>query len=224
VRTDSSLGEEVQTNPRWTEARFGGREDPIDQSFSGQERNKWYYNIQGPKGRTFADLSTISGLDSISDGRVFALWDFNRDGRLDVALSNANSPSLNLFQNQIQTDNHFVAVKFVGGMTNEQAEGHTDKRLSVRDGFGAVVTLKLADGTIITREFRCGEGFASQNSNTLMVGIGAAEAVAEVLVTWPSGIKDSIQQVDSGTLLTLIENGEGGAPQHTVKAYRSDLK
>ena len=219
MRTDSSLGEEVQTNSRWTEARFGGREDPIDQSFSGQERNKLYYNVPGPHGRTFADLSTISGLDSISDGRVFVLSDFNRDGRLDVALSNANSPSLNLFQNQIQTDHKFVAVKFVGGMTAEQAEGRAEKRLSVRDGFGAVVTFKLADGTIITREFRCGEGFAGQNSNTLVVGIGAADAVASVSVAWPSGIKDSIEQVASGTLLTLIENGEGGEPQHRTDAY-----
>jgi len=220
VRTDSSLGEEVQTNSRWTEARFGGREDPIDQSFSGEERNKWYYNVPGPQGRTFADLSTISGLDSISDGRVVALWDFNRDGRTDVALSNSNSPTLNLFQNQIQTDHHFVAVKFVGGMTEEQVEGPAEKRLTVRDGFGAVVKFKLESGMVITREFRCGEGFAGQNSNTLVVGIGAADAVAEVSVAWPSGVKHSIQQVESGTLLTLIENGEGGVPQHTTKAYR----
>ena len=216
MRTDSSLGEEVQTNSRWTEARFGGREDPIDQSFSGQERNKWYYNVPGSQGRTFTDLSTISGLDSISDGRVVALWDFNREGRTDVALSNSNAPSLNLFQNQIQTDHHFVAVKFVGGMTEEQ----TDKRLSVRDGFGAVVKFKLDNGTIITREFRCGEGFAGQNSNTLVVGIGEAQVVAEVSVAWPSGVKNTVQKVESGTLLTLIENGEGEVPQHTTEAYR----
>ena len=174
-----------------------------------------YYNVPASQGRTFTDLSTISGLDSISDGRVFALWDFNRDGRSDVALSSANSPSLNLFQNQIQTDHHFVAVKFVGGMT----EATSKKRLSVRDGFGAVVTFKLADGTTIIREFRCGEGFAGQNSNTLLVGIGTVDAVAEVSVVWPSGIKDSIQQLKSGTLLTLIENGEGSVPQHKIETY-----
>ena len=113
-----------------------------------------------------------------------------------------------------------MAVKFVGGMTEKQADGPAEKRLTVRDGFGAVVTFKLANGMMITREFRCGEGFAGQNSNTLVVGIGAADAVAEVSVVWPSGVKDSIQQVESGTLLTLIENGEGGVPQHTTKAYR----
>lgn len=219
MRSDSSLDTEVQTNTRWTEARFGGLEDPIDQSFSGRERNKWYYNISGSQGRTFTDLSTISGLDSISDGRGFALWDFNRDGRLDIALSNSNAPSLNLFQNQIETDHHFVAVKFVGGMTEEQSE-QAQTRLSVRDGFGAVVTFKLVDGMIITREFRCGEGFAGQNSNTMVVGIGAAETVDEVLVKWPSGIEDSIRQVESGTLLTLVENGDGGLPQHDRKSYR----
>lgn len=216
MRTDTGLGKDVQTNPRWTESRFGGREDPIDQSFSGEERNKLYYNVSSTVGRTFTDLSTISGLDSISDGRVFALWDFNRDGRPDVALSSANSPSLNLFQNQIQTDHNFVAVKFVGGMTEQPSE----KRLSVRDGFGAVVTFTLADGTTLTREFRCGEGFAGQNSNTLLVGIGTADTVAEVSIAWPSGITDSIKQLESGTLLTFIENGKGNEPSHTIEAYR----
>lgn len=215
MRTDNSLGKDVQTNSRWDEARFGGLEDPVDQSFSGEERNKLYYNVAAAQGRTFTDLSTISGLDSISDGRVFALWDFNRDGRTDVALSSANSPSLNLFQNQIQTDHHFVAVKFVGGMTQLPS----DKRLSVRDGFGAVVTFKLSDGTTITREFRCGEGFAGQNSNTLLVGIGAADVIDEVSVAWPSGIDYSIEKVQSETLLTLIEYGEEGAPSHQIEAY-----
>ncbi len=220
MRTDSSLGQEVQTDSCWTEARFGGREDPIDQSFSGEERNKWYYNVPGAQGRTFEDLSTISGLDSISDGRVFAICDFNRDGRLDIALSNSNSPSLNLFQNQVHTDHHFVAVKFVGGMKGEQSEANAEKRLTVRDGFGAVVSFKLPSGMTIMRELRCGEGFAGQNSNTLVVGIGDANAVDEVLVKWPSGIEDSIGTVASGTLLTLIENGEGGVPQHETEAYR----
>ena len=218
MRTDDSLGKDVQTDSSWTDSRFGGLEDPIDQSFSGSERNKLYYNVPATEGRTFADLSTISGLDSISDGRVFALWDFNRDGRSDVALSNSNSPSLNLFQNQIETEHHFVAVKFVGGMT----ENPSEKRLTARDGFGAVVTFKLADGMTIKREFRCGEGFAGQNSNTILVGIATADAVAEVSVRWPSGITDSIQQLESGTLLTLIENGEDDVPRHATEPYRPD--
>lgn len=215
VRTDPTLGNEVQANARWDEFKFGGLDDPIDQSFSGEERNKWYYNVAGQSGRIFSDLSTLSGMDSVSDGRVFTLWDFNRDGRTDVVLTNANAPLLNLYENQIQTDHQFVAFKFVGGMTNAKAQ----QKFSTRDGYGAIVTLKVSDNLTIKREFRCGEGFAGQNSDVLLVGIGLNDTVQEVSIKWPSGITDTIANVPAKSLTTLIEHSNDGKPTHETEAY-----
>lgn len=217
MRTDSKLGEDVQTDKRWDEFRFGGLEDPIDQSFSGEERNKWYYNVAGENDRDFSDLSTLSGMDSIADGRVFALCDFNRDGRSDVILTNANAPLLNMYENQIKTDHQFVAFKFLGGMTTKKA----DQKLSTRDGYGAVVSLKVSGKLNIKREFRCGEGFAGQNSDVMLVGIGLNDSVEKVSVNWPSGITDTIADVKAGSLITLIELGGEGEPTHQSEAYLS---
>lgn len=217
MRTDSALGADVQTDKRWDEFRFGGLDDPIDQSFSGEERNKWYYNVAGKNDRDFSDLSTLSGMDSISDGRVFAICDFNRDGQSDVVLANANAPLLNLYENQIKTDHQFVAFKFLGAMTTGKAE----QKLSTRDGYGTIVTLKVSGELTIKREFRCGEGFAGQNSDVMLVGIGLNDLVQEVSVEWPSGITDTIANVKAGSLITLIEQGGEGEPTHQAEEYLS---
>ena len=215
MRTDSTLDADIRTNPRWDEFRFGGQEDPIDQSFSGKERNKWFYNIADGSGRNFSDLSTLSGMDSVSDGRVFAICDFNRDGRSDIVLTNANAPLLHVYENRLQTDHQVLAFKFVGGMTNSK----TENRLSPRDGYGAIVNLKISGDLMIKREFRCGEGFAGQNSDTLLVGIGKFESVQEVTVTWPSGITEEIKNVKANSLVTFFERGADDKPEHKIEDY-----
>ena len=68
----------------------GGVEDggnSLRHSFSGYERNCWFHNM-GDGG--FTDLSALSGLDNVADGRAHVVWHFDRDGWLDVALVNAN--------------------------------------------------------------------------------------------------------------------------------------
>ena len=63
-------------------------------SFSGGERNRFFLNGAG---RTYTDLSGVSGLDSIADSRGFALIDYDRDGWMDLVVVNSNEPQLQLF-------------------------------------------------------------------------------------------------------------------------------
>ena len=65
--------------------------------------------------------------------------------------------------------------------------------------------MDLGDARIV-REHRCGEGWSTQNSATMFVGIGAHATVASVSVRWPSGKTTSTQAVPEGTLLTAYEN------------------
>lgn len=181
-------------------------EDAIGQSFSGKERNRLFYS---QRAQQFLDLSAVSGVDNIADGRVLALLDFDRDGWQDMAVASANAPLLSLYRNEIgmsesaQQQGHFVALRFVGGSrSSEPSEG-----LAGRDGYGAQVTLKAGDITYV-REQRCGEGMAGQNSTTMLVGIGDNEVVNSLSVRWPSGKVQDFSSLLAGQLLTVYERPE----------------
>jgi hypothetical protein len=187
----------------WSEQTHANAvEDPINQSFSGQERNRFYSNHPSNNGRDFREQSMLSGLDSIADGRGFAIGDFNHDGRPDLALCNANAPVLQLFENQIESENNFIALRFEGAARIEANAAEC----SCRDGYGAVVKLTLDNGQTLLREFRCGEGFAAQNSDTMLVGIGEARAVTQLEIEWPSGVKQMLGPIRGGELLVLNES------------------
>ena len=185
-------------------------------SFSGNERNRLFLNQRGQR---FRDVSALSGLDNIADSRAFVLWDYDRDGWQDIAMVNANRPLLNIYRNQIQRRASegtapIVALRFVGG--NDKAISSSE--FGPRDGYGARVTVRAGDLTV-TREHRCGEGFAAQNSDTMIVGIGEHAQADRLTVSWPSGKTQSIDDVAAGSLLDVYEDpmsspGGRGFVQH----------
>jgi len=157
-------------------------------------------------GTAFADVSSVSGADHPGDGRSFALLDYDHDGWLDLAVTGANAPMLQLLRNQwgsrpgAPAAPGLVAFRFVGGNTTAKpAPG-----LTSRSGVGARVELQVGDRRIV-REQRAGEGFAAENSATLVVGIGAHEGPVAVTVRWPSGTRQTLAAVPTGTLVTLYE-------------------
>ncbi|MGI9240983.1 MAG: ASPIC/UnbV domain-containing protein [Verrucomicrobiales bacterium] len=196
------------------EAREGG--GLAVHSLSGKERNHLFINQN--TGEQFTDLSALSGLDSISDSRCFALLDYDRDGWQDIALVNANQPLLQLFHNDITevsaSGGGMIAVRFVGANTTAAPSPFT-----ARDGYGAMVEVALSGSVNLVREHRCGEGFAAQNSSTMIVGIGDRASVESLSVRWPSGKIHTLENVAEGTLVTAFENRAAGA--FTQEPYRN---
>ncbi len=170
-------------------------------SLSGNERNHYFANRAG---RSFDDISGLSGLDNPADSRGFAVLDFDRDGWQDIAMVNANQPLFNLYHNEMPTaglTGGMIAIRFVGG--NRTAAPSKD--FSCRDGYGARVMADLGD-LKLTREHRCGDGFATQHSATMIMGIGSHATVVSVSVRWQSGKTTSAKDVPEGTLITAYEN------------------
>jgi len=173
-------------------------------SHSGHERNHLFLSREGSQ---FIDISGISGLDDSSDGRAFALFDYDRDGWQDVAVVNANTPLLRLYRNQIggasgtAPGNQFLAIRLVGG--NQTAA--VNSALSNRDGVGARVSIVLENQTLL-REQSCGEGLSAQNSSTMLVGVGAVDVIPRVTVLWPSGREQSMEQIPVQSLITVFED------------------
>jgi len=178
-------------------------------SLSGKERNHLFLNEE--TGKDFTDFSALSGMDSESDSRCFVLFDYDHDGWQDVALVNANQPLMQLFHNDIaklpgaNKRGGMIAIRFVGGNTTSKPS-----EFASRDGYGAMVEVELTGGVKLKREHRCGEGYAAQNSSTMIIGIGERSEVASVSVRWPSGKVTSTKGIAEGTLLTVYENRAAG--------------
>lgn len=218
VRADENLARPTfRFSPEWKrtpppdsfgpeiDARMAGVERQgeriVVHSLQPNERNRCFSNRQG---RSFVDISGLSGLDNTCDSRGFALLDYDRDGWLDLALVNANQPLFNLYHNEMPAvgiKGGIIAIRFVGG--NRSAA--PSKEYSCRDGFGARVTVNLGREKIV-RQHRCGEGWSTQHSATMLIGIGNLDKVESVTVHWQSGKTSSIREVPEGTLLTVFEN------------------
>lgn len=186
--------------------RLGDFKSRAAVSFSGHERDHLFVSEGGKR---FTDVAGVSGLDSESDGRAGAFIDFDRDGYLDIALTSNNAPLLQLFRNNLGDERggdrgvpgRFVAFRFVGGSKSAAPA----RGLSNRDGYGTRVTVHLPEHALV-REHRCGDGFATQNSETMHVGIGTHEKAPKVSVLWPSGKTRELADVAAGQIVTLFED------------------
>lgn len=208
MRTDPNKDEDFVYSKEWLSSGrlkfFDVDKDgnKVSNSFSGNERDSLYLNRGG---KSFSDVSAISGLDLVTDGRSFAYLDYDRDGWLDIALASANAPQLQLLRNEIgesitEARNH-VRIKLVGGNTSNRPS----TKLSNRDGYGAKLAATLDNGLVLYREHACGTGMAAQNSSVIHLGIGTAASVRKLVVTWPSGKSQTIENLSPGKLHEIRE-------------------
>lgn len=140
-------------------------------SFSGYERDPLYLNLGGKK---FTDISGISGIDSITDGRAGVFADFDNDGDLDVFSTTIQHQGHLLFRNNVGQDNGYLRISLEGGAG------------SPRDAFGSVVRVKTSAG-ILTKIKSGGSGFISQHDPRLVFGLGENSRAEWVEVTWGNG-------------------------------------
>ncbi len=170
-------------------------------SFSGNERNNLFLNLAA---NSFEDISGVSGIDHPADGRAMGLIDYDRDGWLDLAIVNANSPMLQLYRNGIEKlvgPRPILAVRLRGG--NRSASPSDE--FGPRDGYGAIVEVDIG-GARLMREHRAGEGFAAQNSATLLMGLGPGVEGGKITVRWPSGRSQELANAPADSLVTVFED------------------
>ncbi len=192
------------------DALFGRRALGLGASFSGHEWNRMWLNVE-PKeevacSRDFLDIHGISGADTSGDSRSAAVFDYDRDGYQDFVLVNTNRPAVQLYRNRIGDllgDEERVMPIFVeligGNHTPEPSEW------TARDGYHAKVWVEHG-GDRYLRELRCGEGLGAQNSHLMMLGIGHDDKADRLVVQWPSGREQVVEDVPAGTLVSVYEN------------------
>lgn len=169
-------------------------------SFSGYERDLLSLNLGGKK---YLDISGISGLDSLSDGRSAVFADFDNDGDLDVFLTAPQGQAHMLFRNNIGQENHWLRIVLEGGAG------------AGRDAFGAVVRVRTTAGTL-TKVKSGGSGYMSQNDPRLLFGLGSDERAEWVEVAWPNGETERFAADARAGSSLLLRQGTGRAEPLTL--------
>ena len=167
-------------------------------SFSGRERHCIFLNKMDG---SFADVSTISGLDLPDDGRGSARCDWDHDGDIDLWVSNRNAPTVRYFENQVPPSESggFVAFRLEGSECN-------------RDAIGARLRLELTgESQPLIRTLRAGEGFLSQSSKWVHFGIGRGREIERLSISWPGGETEELAGLQVNTRYRIVQGTKTAA-------------
>jgi hypothetical protein len=141
---------------------------------------------------TFENVTEAAGPGlAIVDGtRGAAVTDLDRDGDLDLVLTNCESTP-NLLINEGGTEHGWLSVRLVGTSSN-------------RDGVGARVIASVG-GRELVREANPYGSYLSSGTFAVHFGLGDAEEVDALTVRWPSGVSETVEHVPGRRFVTLTE-------------------
>ncbi len=160
-----------------------------DGELSYRQKDLLYENVNG----SFADVSSQSGpaFQVKHVGRGAAIGDFDNDGDLDIVVADCGGPPL-LLRNDGGNRNSWVGIQALGQESN-------------RFGIGAKVRVTSA-GRAHLREINTAGSYLSSSDVRLFFGLGSETKVDRVEIEWPSGKKQTLENVPARQMLQLDES------------------
>ncbi len=152
------------------------------------ESNHIFLNHKGRFTDVTDEVGAEFGRPALHRGVVFA--DFDRDGRVDAAVSALNAP-LELWWNRSPV-RHWLQLRLTGRVSNRSAVG-----AKVICTAGGHLQVHTVSGSV---------GYDSTSDLTVHFGLGDARR-AEVEVRWPSTIVQHLGAVDADQRLQVTEPG-----------------
>jgi enediyne biosynthesis protein E4 len=138
---------------------------------------------------TFEDVSKEWGLNQMSMSFGAATADLDRDGDLDLIVTNLEEPPF-LFENTVAKGNS-IQIQLRGKKSNTF-------------GLGARVEIHTGASSQ-TREIYTSAGFLSTDEPIAHFGIGSATQVDRVEIQWPSGAAQEIKNLKAGKIHSINE-------------------
>ena len=142
---------------------------------------------------TFKDLTDDWGLSlpTFSNGAVYA--DLNNDGAMDMIINNMNDEPLiykNTSREKDTVNTNFIHLKFKGDSHN-------------LNGIGAWADIYYDHNKHQVSENNPYRGYLSTNQNIAHFGLGRTRRLDSVVIRWPNGKKQVLQNVNANQVLTV---------------------
>jgi hypothetical protein len=161
----------------------------------------------------FENVAPNAGVDGLAEARSLAVFDYDNDGDVDLLVANIqaggdpeqrNMPYL--YQNVSSTAN-WLKVELEGTTSN-------------RNGFGARVSATTATGTY--HRHHDGISFLGQSIAPLHFGLGEAEVVESLAVTWLSGLVETYPSVEVNRTKSCVKEAVSPCTPRT-RRFRTTL-
>lgn len=162
------------------------------------------YNYAYANGRnnTFINTTEAWGLHRPSNSNGAAYADLDKDGDLDLVVNNLDQAAF-VYRNNNE-DQHYLSVQLEG------QPGNTS-------GIGARVEVTTKDLTQ-TRELYPNRGYLSSVEPVLHFGLGALSQVQRMVVTWPGGKTQTLENIAGDQHLVLRQAQAKEGPQNAPEA------
>lgn len=131
-------------------------------------------------------------------GRAVAVVDINRDGLGDVVITHLYDP-VALLVNQSQQTGDRISIEL------KATQGS-------RDAIGTSITMTI-DGRKHTAQLTAGDGYLASNQRLIVVGMGDSETARDIVVNWPSGTVQKIDELTTGHEYLMIEGDKNALQQ-----------
>jgi hypothetical protein len=181
-------------NDGWLDVLFvNGHIEPeivfTQQTQSYRQPPQFFRNL-GNGGFEALDANSIGLDDFLLVARGFACADFDLDGDLDFVVTQNGGPAYFLKNNQVQ--NNWLQISLVGTKSN-------------RIGYGTRVKIFTPQG-VLTRDLTSGRSYLSASEPVISAGLGKNSIVERIELSWPSGIRQVIENPEINTRLRIIES------------------
>ncbi|MBT8195734.1 MAG: VCBS repeat-containing protein, partial [Bacteroidia bacterium] len=139
-----------------------------------------------------------------------AIGDFDNNGYPDLAVNNISYiingdttiSTFQLWENSGGNGNNFLKIKLEGVQSN-------------RNGIGSLIEV-YAGGIKQIRYTTCGESYISQNSLSVIFGLGTHALADSVIITWPSGTVDILYNIIGNQKISIIEGSTIASTEPTL--------
>ncbi|HEY0728449.1 MAG TPA: CRTAC1 family protein [Pyrinomonadaceae bacterium] len=148
----------------WPKLQYGA-------DLAGHNQNPFFVQA----GAHFVDIAKQIGFGEDYVSRGIAIADVDRDGRLDMIVSNMWGPA-SYYHNESPRTGAFLGLRLLLPIDDSNIKG--------RAAVGAKVSVTLPSGRVLTRQVDGGNGHSGKRSPDIHFGLGEVAGAVQVRIDW----------------------------------------